>query len=62
MISPQDYKMGSIVVLKKQHPSKTIEWEIVRTGLDIKLKSTTVKDTYIILPRPVFHRKVLEVK
>ncbi len=62
MINTNDYKLGSIVILKKPHPSKTVEWEVVRLGLDIKLKSTTVQNTYIILPRTDFHKRVKEVK
>ncbi len=62
MINTNDYKLGSIVILKKPHPSKTVEWEVVRLGLDIKLKSTTIQNTYIILPRTDFHKRVKEVK
>ncbi len=58
MINPQDYNLGTIVTLKKPHPSKTVEWEVVRLGLDIKLKSTTVENTYIIMERPSFHKRV----
>ena len=34
----KDYKLGSIVIMKKQHPCGTNEWEIVRLGADIKIK------------------------
>ena len=61
MINAQDYQVGSIVTLKKPHPSKTIEWEVLRLGLDIKLKSTTVQNTYIIMERPLFHKRVKEI-
>ncbi|MCP4336817.1 MAG: DUF951 domain-containing protein [Mycoplasma sp.] len=62
MVKSSDYKVGSIIILKKTHPSKTIEWEVIRIGLDIKLKSTTVPDTYIIMSRIVFNKKVKEIK
>ncbi len=58
MINAQEYQLGTIITLKKPHPSKTIEWEVVRLGLDIKLKSTTVENTYIIMERPIFHKRV----
>ncbi len=61
MISAQNYKVGSIITLKKPHPSKTIEWEVLRVGLDIKLKSTIVENTYIIMERPLFHKRVKEI-
>ena len=35
----KDYKLGSIVIMKKQHPCGSNEWEIVRAGADIKIKS-----------------------
>ncbi len=61
MIKHTDYKIGSIITLKKSHPSGTTEWEVIRLGLDIKLKSKTVQDTYIIMPRLDFHKKVKEI-
>ena len=33
-----NYEVGSIVVMKKGHPCGTNEWEIIRTGVDIKIK------------------------
>lgn len=32
------YDLGDIVTLKKPHPCGENKWEIVRTGVDIKLK------------------------
>ena len=33
-----DYKIGDIVKTKKIHPCGSNEWEILRVGLDFKLK------------------------
>ena len=33
-----DYKVGDIVKTKKPHPCGSNEWEILRVGLDFKLK------------------------
>lgn len=33
-----DIQVGDIVVLKKQHPCGSKEWEVLRTGIDIRLK------------------------
>lgn len=33
-----DLNVGDIVKLKKQHPCGSNEWEILRTGMDIRLK------------------------
>ena len=34
----KNYKLGSIVTMKKPHACKNNEWEITRVGVDIKLK------------------------
>ena len=34
----KEYKLGSIVTMKKDHPCGTNEWEITRVGADIKIK------------------------
>ena len=33
-----DYKLGSKVIMKKEHPCGHNEWEITRIGADIKIK------------------------
>ena len=35
-----DYQVGDIVKTKKAHPCGFSEWEIMRIGLDFKLKCT----------------------
>ena len=32
------YEVGDVVKLKKPHPCGSHEWEILRVGMDIKLK------------------------
>lgn len=32
------YEVGDIVKLKKQHPCGSSEWEILRVGVDFRLK------------------------
>lgn len=61
MINNEDYQLGSIVKLRKPHPSKTEEWEVIRLGADIKIKSTIFKDLFIMMPRKDFNRKVDKV-
>ncbi len=34
------YRVGDRITLKKGHPCGTNDWEIERTGVDIKLKCT----------------------
>ena len=33
-----DLQVGDIIRMKKQHPCGTNEWEIIRTGMDFRLK------------------------
>ena len=61
MVKNSDYQIGSIIQLKKPHPSKTIEWEIIRVGADIKIKSNVQKGLFIMMKRSHFNKKVLKV-
>jgi len=55
-----EYKLGSIIMMKKQHPCGTNEWLITRTGADIKIKCINCNRT-IMLPRPEFNKKMKKV-
>lgn len=55
-----DYTLGSKVVMKKQHPCGTNEWEVVRVGADIKIKCLNCQ-RMIMLPRVEFNKKVKKV-
>ena len=33
-----DYNLGDVIKLKKPHPCGTNEWEILRIGMDFRLK------------------------
>ena len=35
-----NYEVGDIVKLKKPHPCGSSEWEILRVGMDFRLKCT----------------------
>ncbi len=56
----KDYKLGSIVIMKKEHPCGTNKWEITRMGADIKIKCLNCGRT-IMLPRIEFNRKIKKV-
>ena len=40
----KEYKLGSIVMMKKNHPCGENKWEITRLGADIKIKCLKQKD------------------
>ena len=56
----KEYKVGSIVMMKKQHPCGTNEWEIVRVGADIKIKCQNCGRA-IMIPRIEFNKKLKKI-
>lgn len=54
------YKLGSKVIMKKQHPCGTNKWEVVRVGADIKIKCIKCGRT-ILIPRIEFNKKLKKV-
>ena len=56
----KEYKLGSIVIMKKQHPCGSNEWEITRVGADIKIKCLNCGKS-IMLPRLEFNKKLKKV-
>lgn len=55
-----DYKLGSIVEMKKAHPCGCHEFEIIRVGVDIKIRCKQCGRT-IMLPRIEFNKKIKKV-
>ena len=51
------YELGDIVRLKKQHPCGNHEWEILRTGMDFRLKCQGCGHL-ILIPRTKFEKMV----
>jgi len=56
----KEYKLDSIVIMKKPHPCGTNKWQIVRLGADIKIKCLSCGRT-IMLPRIEFNKKLKKV-
>ena len=56
----KDYRLKSIVTMKKSHPCGNNEWEITRIGSDIKIKCTNCNRT-IMLSRIDFNKKLKKV-
>ena len=55
-----EYKLGSKVIMKKPHPCGTNEWEIVRVGVDIKIKCVHCGRS-IMMDRIEFNKKLKKV-
>lgn len=56
----KEYKLGSVVMMKKAHPCGNNEWEIIRVGADIKIKCTACGRS-IMMPRIEFNKKVKKI-
>lgn len=56
----KEYRLNSIVMMKKAHPCGTNEWTITRVGADIKIKCNACGRT-IMLPRIEFNKKLKKV-
>ncbi len=54
------YNIGDIVALKKVHPCGENKWEILRTGVDFKLKCTGC-GRQIWIPRIDFEKRVRKI-
>ena len=55
-----NYTLGTKVIMKKQHPCGSNEWEITRIGADIKIKCLNCGRT-ILIPRIDFNKKVKKI-
>lgn len=56
----KEYRLNSIVKMKKEHPCGSNEWTITRIGADIKIKCNQCGRT-IMLPRIDFNKKLKKV-
>ncbi|MCR5756680.1 MAG: DUF951 domain-containing protein [Selenomonas sp.] len=51
------YELGDIVRLKKKHPCGSFNWEILRVGMDFRLKCQGCGHL-ILIPRAKFEKLV----
>ncbi|MBF7081389.1 DUF951 domain-containing protein [Desulfallas sp. Bu1-1] len=54
------YNIGDIVKMRKPHPCGGDEWEVMRTGVDFRIKCTTC-GRVLLLPRPKFEKSVKKI-
>ena len=55
-----NYNIGDIVQMKKSHPCGGKEWEVLRIGMDFRIKCTTCGHM-VMLPRAKFEKSVKKV-
>ena len=56
----KEYTLGDRVIMKKGHPCGANEWEIIRLGVDIKIKCINCGRT-VMIPRIEFNKKLKKV-
>ncbi|MCL2421984.1 MAG: DUF951 domain-containing protein [Defluviitaleaceae bacterium] len=52
-----DYQIGDIVYMKKSHPCGCHEWEILRVGMDFRIRCMKCAHL-VMLPRLKFEKNV----
>lgn len=52
-----EYRIGDIVVMKKGHPCGQNEWEILRVGMDFRIRCRGCQ-RMVLLPRKKFEKNV----
>lgn len=55
-----NYEVGTKVIMKKGHPCGENKWEVIRTGVDIKIKCLGC-GRLVMLPRIEFNKKLKKV-
>ncbi|WP_219834668.1 DUF951 domain-containing protein [Paenibacillus sp. R14(2021)] len=56
----KQFELGDIVQMKKQHPCGTNEMEIIRMGMDIRIKCVGCKHS-VLIPRAKFEKNLKKV-
>lgn len=56
----KQFNLGDIVQMKKPHPCGTNEMEIIRMGMDIRVKCTGCKHS-VLIPRVKFEKRIKKV-
>lgn len=56
----KNFDLHDIVEMKKQHPCGTNRWEIIRLGMDIRIKCQGCNHS-VLIPRKEFTRKLKKI-
>ncbi len=57
MVLPMRFHLGDVVRMKKPHPCGGYEWEIMRVGMDFRIRCLKC-GRQVMLPRPKFEKGV----
>jgi len=56
-----DIQVGDIVTLKKQHPCGSKDWEVLRVGMDFRLKCMGCEHQ-VMIPRKQAEKNIRQIK
>lgn len=56
-----DIKIDDVVHLKKQHPCGSHEWEVLRTGIDFRIKCIGCGHQ-VMIPRKKLEKNIKKIK
>jgi len=56
-----DIKIDDVVLLKKQHPCGSNEWEVLRTGIDFRIKCLGCGHQ-VMIPRKKLEKNIKKIK
>nr|WP_028991217.1 DUF951 domain-containing protein [Thermacetogenium phaeum] len=59
-MAPMRFSLGDVVRMKKQHPCGNDEWEILRVGMDFRIRCLKC-GRQVMIPRAKFERSVKAV-
>ena len=58
---PMDIQVGDVLEMKKQHPCGSKEWQVLRVGMDFKLRCTGC-GREMMVPRSKAEKSVKQIK
>lgn len=57
----KEFQLHDVVELKKAHPCGVNEWQIIRMGMDIRIKCRGCGHS-VLLPRAQFEKRIKKVR
>ena len=59
-MADKDFALNDIVEMKKQHPCGTNRWQIIRMGMDVRVKCLGCERS-VLIPRKEFTKKMKKI-
>lgn len=56
----QKFELDDILILKKEHPCGSKEWQVIRNGADVKIKCLGC-DRIVMIDRPTLQKRIKKV-